>query len=114
MALRANCSKVSKPQEEEKEDETYPVHLVGDVAKHDGGAHIVAVEDGITADTVVLVGRVTIERLSRERVDGQTVSDDATLIIDTRLGAMRRIECALAGPRGRVDSDPLERLLRKS
>lgn len=40
---------------------TNPVHLVGNVAQHDGGANIAAVEDALTTDTVVLISRVTPE-----------------------------------------------------
>lgn len=37
------------------EDKTYPVARSRDVAKHDGGSNIAAVENALTADTVVLI-----------------------------------------------------------
>ena len=37
------------------EGKTYPVAISRDVAEHDGGANIAAVEDTLTADTVVLI-----------------------------------------------------------
>lgn len=72
----------------EKGETTYPVHLVGDVAQHDSGADITAIEDPLTADAVVLVGWVTLVRAVVEG-RGRTVTNEAALIIDARLGTMR-------------------------
>jgi len=71
------------------ETATYPVHLVGDVAKHDGGANVTAIEDAVAANTVVLVVRMTVEVGTRILVRSRTIADETTLVIDTRLGAMR-------------------------
>jgi hypothetical protein len=90
---------------------TNPVHLVGYVAKHDGGAHVAAIEDALAANTVVLVSGMTIEGLTGERVDSRAIADETTLIIDTRLDAVGRVDGAVASPESRVESDPLERFL---
>jgi hypothetical protein len=90
---------------------TYPVHLVGDVAKHDRGAHVATVKNALAANTVVLVCRMTIEGMTSERVDSRSVSDEATLVIDTRLDMMWRVDRAVAGPQSRAHSNPLKRLL---
>jgi hypothetical protein len=59
--LRANYDDGQYDVKEKKKGEvTYPVKLVGDVAKHDGGANIAAVQDALTADAVVLVCRVAV------------------------------------------------------
>jgi hypothetical protein len=91
-----------------------PVHLVRNVAKHDGGANVAAIEDALTTDTVVLISWVTPEGSRRDRVESRTITDEATLVIDTRLVAVRRVGSAFACPRKSDGSDPLERLLKKS
>lgn len=40
------------------EEETYPVECVRDVAKHDGGANVAAIENALAANTVVLIMRM--------------------------------------------------------
>lgn len=42
-----------------KED-IYPVELVGDVAKHHCSTNVAAIENALTADTVVLIVRVVV------------------------------------------------------
>lgn len=75
---------------------TYPVNLVGDVAKHDGGANIAAVEDALTADTVVLVGGMAVVWVHRRHgaAEDCTEAGDATLVVGVRLndaaGVQRR------------------------
>lgn len=91
-------------------EQAYPVHLVGNVAQHDGGAHITAIENALTADTVVLVSWVTLVR-TVEGASGGTVADEATLVIDARLGAVGRVHGSLARPRCRLGDGPTECLL---
>lgn len=93
-----------------KGETTYPVLLVGDVAQHNSGADITAIKDPLTADAVMLVGWVTLIR-AVEGARGRTVTDEATLVIHARLGAMRRVHGALARPRGRLGDSPTEGLL---
>jgi hypothetical protein len=93
---------------------TYPVHLVRNVAKHDGGAHIATVEDALATNTVVLVRWVTRIGVDRPSICGRTKVDEATQIINTRLSATRGVGGVGTGPRNCNDSDPLEGLLDKS
>jgi hypothetical protein len=90
---------------------TYPVHLVRDVAKHDGGADVAAIEDALTTNAIVLVCWMAIERRTRVRVDGSTITNEATLIVDTRLGTMRRVGGTITGPVSSDVGGPLERFL---
>lgn len=69
---------------------TYPVELVGNVAKHDGGAHIAAIEDALTADTIVLIVWVTISVNTGELISCRTIANNATLVINARLDALGR------------------------
>jgi hypothetical protein len=94
------------------EEKTYPVHLVGDVAQHDGSADIAAVKDALTADTVVLVSWMTLV-WTVEGADSRAVADKAALVIDARLRVVRRVHGSLARPRGRLSDSPTEGLLRR-
>jgi hypothetical protein len=44
----------------------------------------------------VLISRVTIVLIVVQGVGSRTIADEATLIIDARLGAVRRVDGALA------------------
>ena len=94
------------------EKTSYPVHFVGDVAQHDGSADIAAVENALTADTVVLVGWVTLV-WAVEGASSRTVTDKTTLIVDARLRAVGRVHGSLARPRRRLVNSPTEGLLSR-
>jgi len=49
------------------EGKTYPVAVCWDVAEHDSGANIAAVEDALAADTVVLILGVFVAELTAVR-----------------------------------------------
>lgn len=119
IANIASGSKVNAKVEEvvgakaelvEKGLECEPVHLVGNVAKHDGGANVAAVKDALAANTVVLVMRMAASCGDSVgvRIPSRTISDNATLIIDTRLVTVRRVESTRAGPLGHIDGVPQE------
>ena len=80
------------------EEETYPVERVRNVAKHHRSADVAAIEDALTADTVVLVSWVTVGwRI--ERIGGRAVANEASLVVNARLDAVRRVWGWLARPR---------------
>lgn len=91
---------------------SYPVHLVRDVAQHNSGADITAIKDALPADTIVLISWVTLV-LAVEGTSGRTVTDEATLIINARLRAVRRVQGALASPSDRLNNSPPKGLLRR-
>jgi hypothetical protein len=100
------------------EEETHPVHLVGDVAQHDGGTNIAAIEDAFTTDSVVLISRVETNRADVFSGKGivvvsSTVSGNAALVVDARHGAMGRAAWTLTTPQRRLISHPLECLLQR-
>lgn len=91
---------------------TYPVHLVGDVAKHDGGANIGAVQDTVTRDTVVLISWVWVLLvLVLEGATGSTKANNASLRVNRRVVAMRRGGRTVTVVQLGVDSDPLVHML---
>lgn len=102
-------------QTKEEKEETYPVHLVGDVAQHDGGANIAAIEDALATNTVVLISwmeaSVDILVVAIDKASS-TVTGNAALLIDARHGAMRRVASTLTNPEGSLIRGPLEVLLR--
>jgi len=49
------------------EGRTYPVAICRDVAEHDRGANIAAVEDALTTDTVMLILGVFVAELTAVR-----------------------------------------------
>jgi hypothetical protein len=113
MVLRASYDD-GQCDVKEKGELTYPVKLVGNVAKHDGGANIAAVEDALTADAVVLVCRVAVVWLHRRHrgTKSRTEADDATLVVHARLDATWGVDGAFAGVQGRLGSEPLKGLLQ--
>lgn len=90
---------------------TYPIHLVGDVAQHDGSTNITAVKNAIAADTVVCIRRVTVDRGRRQRVRSRTVTNETAFIVHARLSTRRRVQTTLSSPMARVDRDPLKGVL---
>lgn len=66
---------------------TYPIHLVGNVAQHDRGADIAAIENALAADTVVLISWVTLV-WAVEGARGRTITNKTTLVINARLGTV--------------------------
>lgn len=89
---------------------THPVHFVGDVPQHDRGADIAAIENALATDTVMLISWVSLVR-AVVRGSGRTVSNKATLIVNTRLGAMRGVHSSLARPRRSLGDSPTEGVL---
>lgn len=82
------------------EDATHPVHLVGDVAQHDGGTNITAIKDPFTTNAVVLIRRMTVSCRSRtvEWRRSSPEANEATLIVNARLGTVRRVGGTLSRP----------------
>lgn len=75
---------------------TYPIELVGDVAKHDGSANVAAIKNALTANAVVLIVRMVVVAgttvgilIGNLVVGGEAVTVDATMGIEARLGAIR-------------------------
>ncbi len=91
---------------------SYPVHFVGDVAQHDGCTDVTAVKNALTADTVVLISRVALVR-AIEGASGRTITNETALVINTRLGAVGRVDGSLARPRSRLSDHPTEGFLQR-
>lgn len=75
---------------------TYPIELVGDVAKHDSSANVAAIKNALTTNAVVLiVGMVVVAGtmvgilIGNLMVGGEAITVDATMGIEARLGAIR-------------------------
>lgn len=92
----------------------YPVHLIWDVAQHNCGTNIGAVEDALAADTIVLICWMTVDSLNWQRVWSRTVADQATFVVHARLRTAGRVKSALTSPMTWVDGDPLEGVLHET
>jgi hypothetical protein len=99
---------------------TYPVKLVGDVAKHDSGANITTIKDALTTDAVVLVvGMAVTARATTipvRLVDLNGVGRRSVLLkaahgVDVGLVPMRGVHSALAEPSRGLNRAPLIGLL---
>jgi tetrahydrodipicolinate N-succinyltransferase len=105
----------------EVDQTTYPVELVRDVAKHHRSANIAAIQDTLTANTVVLIMRMTV--VSGARVTVRSVVDGrhgvrscselgkTTLFVDAGLGTVGRMSRPRTNPVDGLDGAPLEGLL---